>query len=173
MSDTPRTDKFYDMVSDREAPGYSMIGHLPSKWSYEAILDFLDYSKGLERELSEAKADAAAVRELMNVYNLGGWTDAVEPMKRALRAESASLIKAAPDLLAALQHCLREHGGYTIKGETERLARAAIAKATGKLVDVEPSCPMFKVDRGATECNECPTGDCSDCPRKPAHLQTI
>ena len=26
----------------------------------------------LERELEEARADAAAVRELMNVYNLGG-----------------------------------------------------------------------------------------------------
>lgn len=91
-----------------------------------------DLCSQLESELFEAKADAAAVRELMNAYNLGGWTDAVEPMKRALRAEASGLIAAAaPDLLAALQHCLREHGGYTIKGETERLAKAAIAKATG------------------------------------------
>lgn len=35
-----------------------------------------------------AEADAAAVRELMNVYNLGGWTDAVGPMKRAQAAEA-------------------------------------------------------------------------------------
>ena len=46
-----------------------------------------EYAK-LERELAETKADAAAVRELMNVYNLGGWTDAVGPMKRALKAEA-------------------------------------------------------------------------------------
>ena len=36
----------------------------------------------------KAEADAAAVRELMNVYNLGGWTDSVGPMKRALQAEA-------------------------------------------------------------------------------------
>lgn len=42
-----------------------------------------------ERELAEVRADAAAVRELMNIYNLGGWTDAVAPMKRALAAEAA------------------------------------------------------------------------------------
>lgn len=43
----------------------------------------------LQRRLAEAQRDAAAVRELMNVYNLGGWTDAVGPMKRALAAETA------------------------------------------------------------------------------------
>jgi len=47
-------------------------------------------------------------------------------------AANARLIAAAPELLAALQDCLREHGGYTIKGECERNACAAIAKATGK-----------------------------------------
>jgi hypothetical protein len=33
-------------------------------------------------------------------------------------------------MLEALRHCLREHGGYTIRGETEKVVRAAIAKAT-------------------------------------------
>jgi hypothetical protein len=42
----------------------------------------------LEAELVKVKADEAAIRELMNVYNLGGWTDALEPMKRALKAEA-------------------------------------------------------------------------------------
>ena len=40
-----------------------------------------------DAELAKVKADEAAIRELMNVYNLGGWTDALEPMKRALKAE--------------------------------------------------------------------------------------
>ena len=56
-TDTPRTDKFYDMVSDREAPDYTMKGH-PSKWSFEPICDFLDFSKGLERELFRIAKDA-------------------------------------------------------------------------------------------------------------------
>jgi hypothetical protein len=41
-----------------------------------------------QAELAKVKADEAAIRELMNVYNLGGWTDALEPMKRALKAEA-------------------------------------------------------------------------------------
>lgn len=42
----------------------------------------------LKRELAEAQKDAEAVRALMNCYNVGGWTDAVAPMKRALAAEA-------------------------------------------------------------------------------------
>lgn len=44
---------------------------------------------------------------------------------------NARLMAAAPDLLAALKHCLQEHGGFTIKGKTERIALAALAKAEG------------------------------------------
>jgi hypothetical protein len=44
---------------------------------------------------------------------------------------NARLIAAAPELLEALEECLREHGGFTIKGEVEKRARAAIAKARG------------------------------------------
>lgn len=43
----------------------------------------------LERDLGEAKAECDAIRELMNCHNLGGWTDAVGPMRRALKAEAA------------------------------------------------------------------------------------
>ena len=50
----------------------------------------------------------------------GGWY--TEP-------ETARLIAAAPKLLAALRECLLEHGGFVIKGECERRARAALAKA--------------------------------------------
>ena len=42
----------------------------------------------LQRDLSAANAELAAVRELMNIYNLGGWTDAIGPMQRALAAEA-------------------------------------------------------------------------------------
>ena len=40
-----------------------------------------------ERELAAAKRETEAIRELMNIYNLGGWTDAIAPMKRALAAD--------------------------------------------------------------------------------------
>lgn len=49
-----------------------------------------------------------------------------------VRAEceaNANLISAAPDLLEAAMHCLRNHGGFTIAGETERKLRAALSKA--------------------------------------------
>jgi hypothetical protein len=42
----------------------------------------------LAARVQAAEASEAAIRELMNVYNLGGWTDAVAPMKRALAAEA-------------------------------------------------------------------------------------
>lgn len=36
------------------------------------------------------------------------------------------------ELVEALEECLREHGGFTIKGQCERKAREAIAKVKGK-----------------------------------------
>lgn len=55
------------------------------------VLGYIDSLLSLLAEAreqrDEAAKDAAAVRELMNVYNLGGWTDAIAPMKRALSAE--------------------------------------------------------------------------------------
>jgi hypothetical protein len=49
----------------------------------------------LTSQLARSEADAAAVRELMNVYNLGGWTDAEAPMKRALLAEKSLALAVA------------------------------------------------------------------------------
>lgn len=47
------------------------------------------------KELADAQTALAAMtterdvlRELLNVYNVGGWTDAVAPMQRALKAET-------------------------------------------------------------------------------------
>jgi uncharacterized coiled-coil DUF342 family protein len=39
-------------------------------------------------QLAEKDREIAAIRELMNCYNVGGWTDSTEPMKRALQAEA-------------------------------------------------------------------------------------
>lgn len=39
-------------------------------------------------QLAEKEREIAAIRELMNCYNIGGWTDSTEPMKRALQAEA-------------------------------------------------------------------------------------
>jgi len=50
---------------------------------------------------------------------------------RIINHPDAHLMAAAPDLYHALQDCLREHGGFTIRGECERNALAALAKARG------------------------------------------
>ena len=46
--------------------------------------------------IAELEAENHALRTLMNTYNLGGWTDAFEPMKRAEKAE-ATLATARQD----------------------------------------------------------------------------
>jgi hypothetical protein len=38
--------------------------------------------------IAELERELVAVRTLMNCYNLGGWTDSIGPMKRALEAEA-------------------------------------------------------------------------------------
>lgn len=43
----------------------------------------------LVKEQDAAIAERDALRELLNVYNIGGWTDALAPMQRALKAEAA------------------------------------------------------------------------------------
>jgi len=63
-------------------------------------------SAELERELAAAKRETEAIRELMNIYNLGGWTDAIAPMKRALAAYKR-LAKLEPD--AERYRWLRDH----------------------------------------------------------------
>ena len=55
-----------------------------------------------------------------------------EQHEHGVRKANAQFIVTAAnchdELVAALEHCLLEHGGYTIRGETERKARAALAK---------------------------------------------
>lgn len=60
-------------------------------------------------ELARVQAELAAVRALMDCYNLGGWTDALAPMQRALAAETE---------LAKLR---------------ERFERAPVVKVRGKV----------------------------------------
>ena len=62
-----------------------------------------------------------ALRELAK---LGKRVEALE--------KQINLIAAAPDVKEALEECLKEWGGYQIKGECERKARAALAKAEGQ-----------------------------------------
>jgi hypothetical protein len=54
-----------------------------------------DVIRAVDEEM-RLRAELAAVRELMNCYNLGGWTDALAPMQRALKAE-AELARAEVD----------------------------------------------------------------------------
>ena len=42
-------------------------------------------------KLADLQAENSAIRALINSYNTGGWTDAIEPMKRALTAEKENM----------------------------------------------------------------------------------
>jgi predicted nuclease with TOPRIM domain len=47
----------------------------------------------------------------------------------AAKADRAAALEATCERMAkALEHCLAEHGGYQIKGETERMALAALSE---------------------------------------------
>jgi chromosome segregation ATPase len=65
------------------------MAHAESEALQSGIDHLRETCDALERERDEARKDAAQVRELMNVYNAGGWTDADRLMKErdALRAE--------------------------------------------------------------------------------------
>jgi hypothetical protein len=85
MSDTPITDKVRAAIKE------SMTSRTQATYGTGYALRELDR---LERELSaeraareQAERNEVAIRELMNMHNLGGWTDALGPMKRALEAE--------------------------------------------------------------------------------------
>ena len=86
MSDTPRTDKLFDMVSDREQPDGGRWGDTPSKWSYEAILDLTDFCRTLERELAAIKEKPVPEYcEARHVGNTNGGTDWWCPKCYAIR----------------------------------------------------------------------------------------
>lgn len=63
---------------------------------------FEDIRHGSEKARDEAQSNAAFIVKAVNAYD---------------------------DLVAALKYCLVEHGGYTIRGECERKAKAALVKA--------------------------------------------
>ena len=97
-----------------------MSGHTPGPWTDKAI----DESQ-------------------WGVYDSRGWSVAQAhqikvlsaDIKQAERTANARLIAAAPDLLAALERLVRQHGSDGIEYSGDHpvaVARAAIAKATGE-----------------------------------------
>ena len=61
--------------------------------------------ESLSAQVEALKRENEAIRTLMNVYNLGGWTDAIAPMERALAAEQRadSLHLQLSDRIAAVE----------------------------------------------------------------------
>lgn len=63
------------------------------------------------------------------------WASVLLPQyieQKNARERAATIVRAVNNhdaLVKALEYCLREHGGFTIKGECERQARAALAAA--------------------------------------------
>ncbi len=125
MSDTPRTDhETGDGVMSRYAP--ADCHYVPA-----------DFARDLERELAErtrerdeALRDAAQVRELMNVYNAGGWTDADRLMKErdALRAEVERLRKIAAHVPTREYIKAKEAAGFGTVIRAAALTPAEVTK---------------------------------------------
>jgi hypothetical protein len=83
----------FDEISQREAPYYSMKGHMPAKWSYEAILDLKDSHAKLETELAQAQATIAELRERLGTLGNQAVSDRVakESAERDWRAMALEL----------------------------------------------------------------------------------
>lgn len=107
-SKTPRTDS--DPLSDDD------LDRLEHDWTkdvtwHNAEARLMATVRKLQRSLSEvtqraerAEQDAAAVRALMNLHNLGGWTDAEAPMKAGRWA-----LALVPDWVDTDRYDMREY----------------------------------------------------------------
>lgn len=82
--------------------------------------------------LRECRWERDAIRELMNCYNLGGWTDALKPMQRALKAE-AELAEAQRERDETSKGWQRtyDHDVRLLKERAEK-AEAELAAANGE-----------------------------------------
>jgi hypothetical protein len=100
-----------------------------------------------EAENERLRAENAAIRELMSAYNLGGWTDALEPMKRALAAERdarelrerlAKLADAASEMVDAYESRFCDGARYLGPIDNE-------AKRLRAILSTPPSAPSGEV----------------------------
>lgn len=78
MSNTPRTDKYRGTWATTAQDG---------KFIFQLAQELEDENTELRQQLAEAQSENKAIRELMNSYNLGGWTHAIPVMERAQKAE--------------------------------------------------------------------------------------
>lgn len=86
-----------------------------------------------------AESEFAAVRELMNIYNLGGWTDAVAPMQRALKAEAEEAALAAENdaLLARAQKAEAERDDLIRENEALHGVHDELLKCRARWAELE------------------------------------
>lgn len=91
MGDAGVLERAADALAALRAENASLRRHLDRRASATdpVTAALRSENERLAEEARLAKADALAVRTLMNCYNLGGWTDAEAPMRRALDAEAA------------------------------------------------------------------------------------
>lgn len=137
---TPRTDKFYDEVSDREShdDGTNPNWSEPSKWSYEAILDLVDFARTFETELAAMTAErnyhnnerirvkqlaekaeaenAAQLAELTRIADALGTNEGHSSVVHieALKAENAALLALVEEIKGRVQFGTSTHMGSDV-----------------------------------------------------------
>lgn len=78
----------WDAAPTPDAPADGLIERLRATQVRSDSKFYISLCQEAADALAAKDAEIAAIRELMNCYNLGGWTDAESAMKRALAAEA-------------------------------------------------------------------------------------
>lgn len=106
-----------NIIKKFEAFDSSYYSFLDTKPTYEKIAVFEKQDHN-----TIVYADRAVQVRFLNFT--AAWQAATEQSQKEI---------AEKELVNALEECLREHGGYTIKGQCESKAREAIANVIGEV----------------------------------------
>lgn len=130
-SDTPKLDKLFDMVSEREGP--CETGDAPSKWSYEAILDLTDFARTLERENAALQAEVSRLTENQRLQDSA--TAAVMERAEKLTARVAELERDAGRYRWLRDQNWTQRGLFVVSANNQDVVRLGTNCPSGELLD--------------------------------------
>lgn len=89
------------------------------------------YHKDSNHQIAKDAWEASEANQQAEMDALKYDLDGYMKIAHASATEIVQQAQTIAELVEALEECLREHGGFTIKGQCERKAREAIAKYKG------------------------------------------
>ena len=121
------TDKPGEVSAESDTPLLERIQDEADLCRNEGAQDIANLLDEAARAIDEAQRDTEAIRTLMNMHNLGGWTDAVAPMKRALAAEAE--LRAVSAVLVPLEGHTHSQTARLVLDELQQLRAYAVKLA--------------------------------------------